>query len=271
MDPATLAGDDRIATARLALAREGFAAIDHVFSDEQVAEVERLLDQLLEDLRWAPRGRRSRRFARDMAPAAADGVAGAGPHPDRPDWDQPELIHAGCLRPELLATGLFRLCRAIAVSIGGPVSRSFDHAIYKPPAKRVATAWHQDSAFARLRPAGRIARLHFWIPLQDASRENGCMQFIPGSHRMPLLPHRSVPRRSGSHGRELAGFDGSGAVACPVRRGGLTIHTPHTLHCAGPNLTDAPCKAWIIQFAPFGGAQIAVKRLLGRSPGPLRA
>ena len=47
-------------------------------------------------------------------------------------------------------------------------------------------AWHQDySYWTRTKP---IAHLTCWIALDDASEENGCLHYIPGSHRWPLLP-----------------------------------------------------------------------------------
>lgn len=39
---------------------------------------------------------------------------------------------------------------------------------------------HQDATFLHTEPLGRV--LGFWIALEDATRENGCLWFIPGSH-----------------------------------------------------------------------------------------
>lgn len=44
----------------------------------------------------------------------------------------------------------------------------------------VAVTPHQDATFLHTEPLGRI--LGFWIALEDATQENGCLWFIPGSH-----------------------------------------------------------------------------------------
>jgi ectoine hydroxylase-related dioxygenase (phytanoyl-CoA dioxygenase family) len=68
----------------------------------------------------------------------------------------------------------------------GPVRFWHDQLFCKPPQQGGVVAWHQDySYWTRTRP---IAHLTCWIALDDASRENGCVHYIPGSHRWPLLP-----------------------------------------------------------------------------------
>ena len=69
------------------------------------------------------------------------------------------------------------------------------------------TPWHQDESYWPDLPDKRA--LSFWsernefphvhhlsyngrFPMEDASVENGCMWFVPGSHKRGLLPHRPV-------------------------------------------------------------------------------
>lgn len=251
--------DADLAAARSALDANGFAVLDRSFSPDEVREVEELIDRLLTRLTAT----RPDRYLRDMAPACTDDEALTR------EWSQPEIEYAGCFSPELLQTDLFRKCRKIALGIGGRMSRCFDHVIYKPPNNGVATDWHQDGAFSHGSLGRHYRRLHFWIPLQDASVENGCMYFIPGSHRAPLLRHERFVRRAGKHGLHLPDVDDRAAVACPVPLGGMTVHGPRTLHYAGPNRTTGVRKAWIVQFAPFGDAHMAFKRLIRRAPRTL--
>jgi len=42
------------------------------------------------------------------------------------------------------------------------------------------------------------------------------------------------------------------SVSCPLHVGGVTVHTPLTLHYTSPNITDDVRRAWIIHFGPFG-------------------
>jgi ectoine hydroxylase-related dioxygenase (phytanoyl-CoA dioxygenase family) len=89
-----------------------------------------------------------------------------------------------------------------------------------------------------------------WIPLQDVSLEMGCMEFIPGSHLGPVLPHHPRGHDAAAHMMVADGVDPASAVACPLRAGGATIHTPRTLHRTGPNRSEHPRLAWIVEFSP---------------------
>ena len=55
--------------------------------------------------------------------------------------------------------------------------------IFKPPGIGGEVSSHQDSTFIYTEPESCTG---FWFALEDATLENGCMQFIPGAHRGPL-------------------------------------------------------------------------------------
>jgi ectoine hydroxylase-related dioxygenase (phytanoyl-CoA dioxygenase family) len=248
-----------IAATAGALRHDGFAVVEGLFARAELRAVERMLDNAFEAAAQTPAARRFvvRYPAGDGADARADGIG----------WDQLELNHAAALDPALLETAVFQSCAMLARALAGPVTRSFDHVIYKGPRNRTPTPWHQDAAF-KLWRGSQPRQLHFWIPLQDVTLESGCMEFIAGSHRAPLLRHRRMLRSSGLPGRE-ASPNTPGSTPCPLALGGLTIHTPTTLHCAGANASPVPRKAWILQFGPWGSARLAVKRLAGAVPRPL--
>jgi ectoine hydroxylase-related dioxygenase (phytanoyl-CoA dioxygenase family) len=124
----------------------------------------------------------------------------------------------------------------------------FDHMIFKPACHGAATPWHQDQAYHD--PTLRYRNINFWMPLDDATIDSGCMQFVPGSHRLDVLPHHHIGDDPSVHGLEadnqqsLARY----AVACPVPAGGCTMHAAYTLHYAGANTSAAPRRAYILVF-----------------------
>jgi len=88
------------------------------------------------------------------------------------------------------------------------------------------------------------------MPLQRVDEANGCMRFIPGSHRNEVLPHRTPNDDPHVHGLECYdGFDPAQAISCPLPAGGCTIHTGRTLHYAGPNHSPGPRLAYVLNFA----------------------
>ena len=108
------------------------------------------------------------------------------------------------------------------------------------------TPWHQDEAYWD--PTLDYESLSIWIPLQEATIANGCMQFVPGSHQQQVLTHHSINDDPRIHGLEVDAVDVSTAVACPIPAGGATIHHNRTLHYAGPNDSDVPRRAYILIF-----------------------
>src|SRR5437588_4303458 len=70
--------------------------------------------------------------------------------------------------------------------MAGPARIGHDQHFCKPAKHGGVVAWHQDySYWTRTTPMNHLT---CWIGLDDSTRENGCLQYVPGSHRWPLLP-----------------------------------------------------------------------------------
>jgi ectoine hydroxylase-related dioxygenase (phytanoyl-CoA dioxygenase family) len=54
---------------------------------------------------------------------------------------------------------------------------------FKPPGGR-GQALHQDQYYLRVQPGTCIAA---WMAVDPCDEENGCLQVVPGSHKLPLL------------------------------------------------------------------------------------
>ncbi|MGB6552019.1 MAG: phytanoyl-CoA dioxygenase family protein [Candidatus Binataceae bacterium] len=138
----------------------------------------------------------------------------------------------------------------------------FDMLIFKPPGHPAPTAWHPEMsyAYAPFARAGirvpQSAIVQFWVALDDVDTENGCMHFIPGKHREPLLQHYVAGGEPTEDARMLAiadperALDLARAVACPLRAGGATVHNYGTPHFTPPNRSATrPRRAYIFSFA----------------------
>ncbi len=160
----------------------------------------------------------------------------------------PQILNPTKYAPEL-KEGLFRLNAAVIAKqlLGAEAKWGGDHAIFKPARIGAATPWHQDEAYWN--PMMEYNSFSLWMPLQPATLENGCMQFIPGSHHLEVLPHHCINNDPRIHGLEVDDADTSAAAACPLPAGGCTIHHNRTLHYAGPNRSDIPRRALILGFS----------------------
>ncbi|GAB3258913.1 phytanoyl-CoA dioxygenase family protein [Kineosporia babensis] len=118
----------------------------------------------------------------------------------------------------------------------------------KPPLVGSEKPWHQDMAFA---PTGfdldTSSVLTVWIAVEPATTRNGCLQFIPGSHRKGLLPHVGDPERGpGQPAAQQAvephvELEGTAvqdqALSLPLAPGSAVLFDGMVLHRSAPNLT----------------------------------
>jgi hypothetical protein len=211
----------------------GFLAIDNLTTPEEVERLVAVYDDL---------------FARKVGREKGDQFDLAGADEEGKEESLPQILGPGNYAPILQQGLLFANARAAAIQLlGSDAAFGGDHAIFKPARHGVATPWHQDEAYWD--PGLRYRSLSVWVPLQEATVENGCMQFIPGSHKMEVQPHHSIGHDPRVHGLEIdEPVDLDRVAVCPLPAGGATFHDSRTLHYTGANQTDEPRRAYILGF-----------------------
>ena len=130
--------------------------------------------------------------------------------------------------------------------LGGAVRFWHDQLFCKPPHHGGVVAWHQDySYWTRTRP---MAHLTCWIGLDDATKDNGCVHYVPGSHRWPLLPVTGLA--GGMDAIHTVLTDAQKAqfkpVAAELKKGYATFHHPLMVHGSYANTTDRPRRAVVV-------------------------
>ena len=130
--------------------------------------------------------------------------------------------------------------------LDGPVRFWHDQLFCKPPHHGGVVAWHQDySYWTRTVPA---AHLTCWIALDDTDRDNGCICYVPGSHRWPLLPITGLAGgmdaiQSVLTEEQKRQFQ---PVAMKLKKGEASFHHSFTVHGSFENITDRPRRAAVI-------------------------
>ncbi|HVS83121.1 MAG TPA: phytanoyl-CoA dioxygenase family protein [Pyrinomonadaceae bacterium] len=130
--------------------------------------------------------------------------------------------------------------------IGGAVRFWHDQLFCKPPHHGGVVAWHQDySYWTRTRP---MAHLSCWIGLDDSTRENGCVHYVPGSHRWGLLPITGLA--NDMHAIESVLSEEHKAQFRPLpielKKGECSFHHPLMVHGSYANLSDRPRRGAVI-------------------------
>ncbi len=133
-----------------------------------------------------------------------------------------------------------------------PVRFWHDQLFCKPPKKGGVVAWHQDySYWTRTKP---VAHLTCWCGLDDSTVENGCLQYVPGSHRWGLLDkpelagdllgvmdYLTPEQKKEFHPKHVE-----------TKAGEAIFHHPLTLHGSGENKSDRPRRAFVINVFADG-------------------
>jgi hypothetical protein len=208
--------------------RDGFLRIEAITDEAEVGMLRELLDEL---------------FRRDGGFAAGDRIE---LNADTARAPLTQIVNPERYAPRLVEGLAYRNASTIAQQLLGPgCVPTGHHAILKPAHIGGGTPWHQDEAYWDPRYAHRA--ISIWIALQPATRENGCMRFIRGSHRGPVLPHELVS--ADAHGLRLCGAAPEGAEAvCELPARGATVHHGRTVHGAGANSSGGPRRAVVFGF-----------------------
>lgn len=134
-----------------------------------------------------------------------------------------------------------------------PVRFWHDQLFWKPAKQGGVVAWHQDySYWTRTKP---VAHLTCWCGLDDATKENGCLQYISGSHQWGLLPKPVIAGELEGI-RDYLNEDQKKQFENPqlaeVKAGEAVFHHSLTLHGSGANTSPRPRRAFVINVFADG-------------------
>lgn len=223
-----------------AFKRDGFLAFPQLVDSDTVAELGRVYDAML---------------AGEIDVSATDNPLGQITR---------QIMVPSHYHPLFRDNAALDAGREIAADLLGTdeIKPVFDMLIYKEPGQLATTPWHQDYSYRDMPMTAAGATIpseevvQFWLALDDVDEENGCMHFVPGKHREPLLEHHIAGGDADYSQRLLAitdpedKLDMDSVVACPLRAGGATVHNYGTPHFTSGNRTlNRPRRAYIFNFA----------------------
>jgi hypothetical protein len=134
----------------------------------------------------------------------------------------------------------------------GSVRLWHDQLFCKPAYHGGVVAWHQDySYWTRTTP---LAHLTCWIGLDDSTRDNGCVHYVPGSHHWPDLPITGLTGdmeviRTVLTDEQKEMFK---PVAIELKKGEASFHHPRMIHGSYENRTDRPRRGTVINVIRDG-------------------
>jgi len=133
-----------------------------------------------------------------------------------------------------------------------------DQALIKRPWAN-PTSWHLDTPFWSF--SDRRA-LSIWVALDDATLENGCLYFIPGTFHHTTFENPGIGKNMDAIFEFYPQFMHSKSVAVPMKAGSCSFHNGLTIHGAGANMTSGFRRAMTCAYMPDGATFNGIKNIL---------
>jgi len=121
------------------------------------------------------------------------------------------------------------------------------------------TSWHLDTPFWSF--SDRRA-MSIWVALDDATLENGCLYFIPGTYHTTALDNPGIGKNMDAIFEFYPQFIKSKSVAVPMKAGSCSFHNGLTIHGAGANMTNGFRRAMTCAYMPDGATFNGIKNIL---------
>lgn len=123
-----------------------------------------------------------------------------------------------------------------------------DQALIKKPWAN-PTSWHLDTPYWSF--SDRRA-LSIWVALDDATLENGCLFFIPGSHKQTTFENPGIGKNMGAIFDYYPAFKATKSVPAVMKAGSCSFHNGLTIHGAHANMTPGYRRAMTCAYMPDG-------------------
>ncbi len=123
-----------------------------------------------------------------------------------------------------------------------------DQALIKPPYGN-PTAWHLDNPYWSFSSQDALS---IWVALDDATLANGCMWYLPGSHKLATYENAGIGKNQRDLFKIYPDWLDIASVSAPAKAGSAVIHNGLTAHGAGANMTNGQRRAMTCAYMPAG-------------------
>jgi non-haem Fe2+, alpha-ketoglutarate-dependent halogenase len=142
-----------------------------------------------------------------------------------------------------------RIVARITDLLGENVIAWGSHFFCKMPGDGKRVSWHQDSSYWPLTPSMAVTA---WLAIDDASVENACMRYIPGSHHLGHLTYTLSENDEGNVlNQTVVGADALGEpVNVELKAGEISIHSDLLLHGSEANESNKRRCGLTLRYCP---------------------
>ncbi|MGH7144190.1 MAG: phytanoyl-CoA dioxygenase family protein [Planctomycetota bacterium] len=227
--------------------RDGFLLVKGLVSPADIQPIAREIDDLHER----------------MAVAAPEDVHVAW---EKAEADRPRRIRQ-LMNSEAVSPGLNAVLRRgdvldiVEDLIGAPIALFHSKLLMKAARDGSVTPWHQDFAYWS-KEGNRPVQVNLMLAIDPATHANGCIQFVPGTHKNGLATHE---RKQGmSFGVFLPGYfePREGAVAMEMEPGDAVFFGSLVIHGSDGNTSDHDRRANTFAYTTTGDHNAHFREML---------
>ena len=133
-----------------------------------------------------------------------------------------------------------------------------DQALIKP-AWGNPTAWHLDNPYWSFSSRDAIS---IWVALDDVTRDNGCLYFLPGTHKLATYDNVGIGSNISDLFNAYPQWADRDAAAVEVKAGGCSFHNGLVAHGAQANMTPHARRAMTCAYMPDGSVFNGTQNIL---------
>ena len=142
-----------------------------------------------------------------------------------------------------------RIVARVKDLVGENVVAWGSHFFCKMPGDGKRVSWHQDSSYWPLTPSMAVT---VWLAIDDATVENACMRYIPGTHKFGHLTYTlSENDESNVLNQTVEGAESFGQpINVELKAGEISIHSDLLLHGSEANESDKRRCGLTLRYCP---------------------
>ncbi len=111
------------------------------------------------------------------------------------------------------------------------------------------TGWHLDNPYWSFFSQQAIS---IWVALDDVTLENGCLYFVPGTHKTASYTNVNIGQNIGDLFLAYPDWSTLNAISAPMKAGSCSFHNGLVAHGAGANMTPGSRRAMTCAYMPEG-------------------
>ncbi|MEM7131085.1 MAG: phytanoyl-CoA dioxygenase family protein [Chloroflexota bacterium] len=165
-----------------------------------------------------------------------------------------------------------RIVNNIRMLMGEEIAFFHGKVMLKEPQSGGAWEWHQDYGYWYDQGYAYPRLMSAFVALDPATKENGCLQVLRGSHLLGRLDHTEVGSQTGAEEERMQRIEEMlEQVHCEMTPGSVLFFHSNLLHGSAPNESDHSRRAFIICYNALTNPQFAEKQTSDTVPCPVAA